>query len=160
MYKATREFIKERQKYAEFNLSTASVKRVGGGKPNDCFGNALAVVEKGKSEGKAYVALSGWLVQPYDKVNKWTGIIQHWWNGDDEGNQFDTTPFSDQKDEYVLDFSLYEFSRLNFDRIQSSLAMDILYHNGDFIKVVDLDKMDFRKIKELRTEILFKFIDM
>lgn len=157
MYKATRDFLAARQRHTEFKLQTPSVKRIGGGKANKCFENAMAVVERGKAEGVRYVALSGWLVQPYDKEKNCTAIIQHWWNGDSAGNQFDTSPLINDYEEYVLDFALYEFSRTNFERIKSNVAMSLLYQDGNYELLVNEARMEFRPLPELRTEYLFRY---
>lgn len=158
MYKATREFIKARQKFSEFKLTIpSSVKKIGGGEPNQCFNNATKVVEDGKGKGVKYVALSGWLVQPYNKEKNSTAIIQHWWNGDSFGNQFDTSPLINNDEEYVHDFALYEYGRINFDKIKSNLAMSLLYQNGKFEQLSNFETMEFLPISELRTELLFKY---
>lgn len=158
MYRATRDFIEARQKQTEFKLQTPSVKRIGGGEPNKCFENAMAVVKKGKQEGLNYIALSGWLVQPYDKVNNCTAIIQHWWNGDGEGSHFDTTPLINVNEEYVLDFALYEFSRTNFGRIKSNVAKSLLYQNGRFEILLNPATMEFMEASNLTTEVLFEYV--
>jgi hypothetical protein len=157
MYRATRDFIYARQKHTEFRLQTPTVKRIGGGEPNKCFQNAMAVVDGGRSEGIRYVALSGWLVQPFDKEKNCTSIIQHWWNGDSLGNQFDTSPLTNDNEEYVLDFALYEFSRTNFDKVQSNVAMSLLYQNGQFEVLLNHEKMEFKHLSELKTEFLFRY---
>jgi hypothetical protein len=157
MYRATRDFLTARQRQTEFKLITPQVKRIGGGEANKCFENAMAVVEKGKAEGVRYVALSGWLVQPYDKEKNCTAIIQHWWNGDSAGNQFDTSPLINDNEEYVLDFALYEFSRTNFERIKSNVAMSLLYQDGLFSLLKDEKEMLFVPLQELKTELLFKY---
>lgn len=157
MYRATRDFITARQRQTEFKLTMPQVKRIGGGKANKCFENAMAVVEKGKAEGVRYVALSGWLVQPYDKEKNCTAIIQHWWNGDSAGNQFDTSPLINDNEEYVLDFALYEFSRTNFERIKSNVAMSLLYQDGLFSLLKDEKELLFLPLQEIKTELLFKY---
>lgn len=158
MYKSTRDFIVARQKYTPFKLTLPThVKKIGGGEPNNCFNNATAVVEDGKSRGIKFVALSGWLVQPYDKKNKCTGIIQHWWNADSAGNHFDTTPMIDNGEEYVFDFAIYEYSRINFQKIKSNVTRSLLYINGEFEILVDTENMLFKKIPELRTELFFEY---
>ena len=157
MYKATRDFLAPRQRHTEFKLQTPTVKRIGGGEANKCFENALAVVERGKADGIRYVALSGWLVQPYDKEKNATAIIQHWWNGDSLGNQFDTSPLIKDNEEYVLDFELYEFGRKHFNQIKSNVAMSLLYQNGQFELLANHETMEFKQISELRTELLFRF---
>lgn len=157
MYRATREFIAARQKHSGFKLQTPIVKKIGGGEAGNCFQNSFAVVERGKAEGKKYVALSGWLVQQYDKENNCTAIIQHWWNGDDKGNQFDTSPLICDTDEYVLDLALYEYSRLNFEQVTSNVAMSLLYQNGKFEVLVNEETMEFLHLPELQTELLFQY---
>jgi hypothetical protein len=157
MYRATRDFIAARQKHTSYKLQTPQVKRIGGGEAGKCFENATAVVDAGKAKGEKYVALSGWLVQPYDKKKNLTAIIQHWWNGDSQGNQFDTSPLINDAEEYVLDFELYEFSRTNFSRIKSNVAMNLLYKNGKFELLIDTGAMLFLPIEELKTERLFKY---
>ena len=157
MYKATRDFLAARQSHTEFKLQTPNVKRIGGGELGKCFENAMAVVNRGKEEGIKYVALSGWLVQPYDKENNCTAIIQHWWNGDSSGNQFDTSPSVNYSEEYVLDFGLYDFIRANYERIKSNVAMSLLYQNGNYELLVDPEKMGFKPVSELRTEYLFRY---
>ena len=158
MYRATRDFMSARQKFTEFKLSIpTNVKRIGGGKANDCFGNSVAFVEEGKANGIKYVSLSGWLVQPYNKEKNSTSIIQHWWNGDSLGNHFDTSPLINDNEEYVLDFALYEYSRINFEKIKSNVAMSLLYQNGIFELLTNFETMEFQFIPELRTELLFKY---
>lgn len=157
MYKATRDFIIARQRHTEFLLTTPNVKRIGGGEALKCFENAINVVKKSKEEGVQHVALSGWLVQPYDKKNNCTAIIQHWWNGDPVGNQFDTTPFIRGDEEYVLDFALYEFGRKKINNIQSNVAYSLLYQDGRFSILKDEEKTIFLPVNELKTEILFKY---
>lgn len=157
MYKATRDFMIARQRHSEFKITTPHVKRIGGGETLKCFANAMDVVQKGKIEGVKYDALSGWLVQPYDKKNNCTAIIQHWWNGDPLGNQFDTTPNIRGNEEYVLDFELYEFGRKNIERIKSNVTMSLLYQDGSFSILKDEQNMVFEPIREIRTECLFKY---
>jgi len=157
MYRATRDFISARQKHSEFKLQTPTVKRIGGGESNKCFQNATTFVEKGKAEGIKYIALSGWLVQPYDEVRNCTAIIQHWWNGDSQGSQFDTTPLINDGAEYVLDFSIYEFSRVKFNEIKSNVATSLLYQNGNFELLADTESMLFLPLHELKTEAFFKY---
>jgi hypothetical protein len=157
MYKATRDFITARQRHSEFKLTKPQVKRIGGGEALKCFRNAMDVVQKGKLRGVQYAALSGWLVQPHDRKNNCTAIIQHWWNGDPLGNQFDTTPNIRDEEEYVLDFALYEFGRKNIERIKSNVAMSLLYQDGGFSILRDEENMIFLPIKELKTEALFKY---
>jgi len=159
MYRATREFIQARQKHTDFRLSIISnVRKVGGGKANKCFENSCAYTKASKLNGDKIVSLSGWLVQPYDKEKNCTAIIQHWWNGDVNGNHYDTSPLIGNDEEYVLDFALYEYSRINIEKIKSNVAMSLLYQDGEFSLLTDPDTMKFVETADLKTELLFNYL--
>ena len=119
-----------------------NVKRIGGGKPNKCFDNAYEQKVKAKNEGKDVMCISGWLVQPYNLKTRSVAIIQHWWNVDENQNHFDTTPIRSDE-EYILDFELYEFARINHDLISSNIGRSLLYQNGKFELLIDEEKMLF-----------------
>jgi len=156
MYKATRDFINARQKHTDFKLVIPSkVTQIPVGAPNKCFSNAWKFAEQESAKGNKMRCLSGWLVQPYDVKTNSTAIIQHWWNGDLMGNQFDTTPNIDKNEEYVLDFALYDFCHLNFEKITTNVAMSLLYQNSKYQLLVNEDEMEFVDIKELKTEYLY-----
>lgn len=156
MYKSTREFIRARQKHTTFKMVIPSrVTQVPVGEPNKCFSNAWKFAELETAKGNKMRCLSGWLVQPYDVKTNSTAIIQHWWNGDLKGNQFDTTPNIDENEEYVLDFGLYKFCLLNFEKITTNVAMSLLYQNGKYQLLVNEEEMEFIDIDELKTEYLY-----
>jgi hypothetical protein len=157
MFKATRDFITARQKFTKYKLiALNNVKLVGGGEANKCLENATDIVEAGKAKGIAYYAISGWIVQRFNKEQNHTGIIQHWWNRDSEGNYFDTTPAYSFEGEYVIDLALYEYSRLNLEKIRSNVGYSLLYKNGKFELLRDDKNMIFEDIPDLRTELLFE----
>lgn len=156
MYKATRAFINARQKYTDFNLVTPSkVTNIPIGQPNKCFTNAYKFAEEETAKGNKMRCLSGWLVQPYDPRSNSTAIIQHWWNGDLNGNHFDTTPNVNSSEQYILDFGLYEYCRLNFEKITSNVAMSLMYQDNKFHLLIDEERMNFLEINELKTEYFY-----
>jgi hypothetical protein len=156
MYRATREFILARQKHTSWKLTTPKVSQIGGGEPNRCFENAVKVMKASEASDNKQIVMTGWIVQPFDKVNKCTAIIQHWWNADLAGNQYDTTLLPD-KSEYVHDIGLAEYHGKNLDRIDGNLAMSLLYQDGRFERLVDFEAMVFQPLNELRTDLLFKY---
>ena len=159
MYKATRDFIKAREKYCPGNLVVPrKVEKLGTGEPFKCFENSRNFVAEKKTIGEKYVSLSGWVIKPYDKVNDSTEIIQHWWVGDGKGNHFDTSPYISDNEEYVLDFNIYNFAFENYEKIKSCVAMSLLYKGNKFYLLKNVDTMELEEIEELRTEFLFKYL--
>ena len=79
MYKATRQLIAARTKHAYFDVEPVRVQNIGGGRVNDCFNNAIDVLEA----DWGVKVVSGWLVGPYCKATNSTEIISHFWNGQD-----------------------------------------------------------------------------
>jgi hypothetical protein len=158
MYKASREFIKARQKYSKYKLMVLdNVKSIGGGELNKCFDNAHKQKVKAKKEGKDVMCISGWLVQPYNLKTRSVAIIQHWWNVDEDQNHFDSTP-TRSDEEYVLDFDLYEFARINHDLISSNIGRSLLYQNGKFELLIDEEKMLFLEMDLLLTQRFFRYL--
>ena len=134
------------------------VEKLSSGEPYKCFENSKAFVAEKKANGEDYISLSGWLVKPYDKISESTEIIQHWWAGDAKGKRYDTSPLISDAKEYVLDFNINNFAHLNYDKIKSCVAMSILYKNGKFYLLKNVETMELEEIKELKTELLFKYI--
>jgi len=159
MFKATRDFIKARHKFTQYTpYVRTDVKRIGGGEANKCFENSCAQRDKSIGTDTKVVCMSGWLVQPYNKLTNSTAILQHWWNVDGTGKHFDTSPLINDNEEYVLDFAIYEFGRIHFDNIKSNVTMSLLYQDGKFSVLKDSITMDFEPIAELRTELLFDYL--
>ena len=74
-------------------------------KPNHCFQNAVA---ENRRSGNRIVA--GWIVGDYHKHIDQSPIMFHFWNCDDDGNHYDTTPLANdlqQCFEYVRDDAVY-----------------------------------------------------
>ena len=105
------------------------------------------------------MCISGWLVQPYNLKTRSVAIIQHWWNVDENQNHFDTTPIRSDE-EYILDFELYEFARINHDLISSNIGRSLLYQNGKFELLIDEEKMLFLEIDLLLTQRFFRYIPL
>jgi len=61
MYKATRDFIKAREKFCPRNLVVPrKVEKLGTGEPFKCFENSRNFVAQKKAIGEKYDSLSGW----------------------------------------------------------------------------------------------------
>lgn len=156
MYKATRLFIAERQKFCRTELSVVKVVQVGGGKPNDCTNNALDATEAGDEVR----TITGWLVHPYNSLSDSTEIVQHWWNMRSDGTYFDTSPEIGDECEYVKDMDLIHYFAKNSDRIDNNVALSLILFNGIFIGV-DQDASSSSgirrlKISSLETEVLYR----
>ena len=156
MKKVTREFIKTRQKYTgDFLIKQIEyVRRVGGGEINKCYENAYQV----KSQmGNGCIMMSGWLVEPYNAKVNCTAIIQHWWNADKNENHFDSTPHIVDGSEYVQDFALYQYCIENDDKLKSHVCNSLMYQEGKFSLLYDVENMEFEKLDELTTEKLYAY---
>jgi len=77
-----------------------------GYEPKECYNNAdREFVERGRQP------VAGWVVTPIGEETGYTQIIRHYWNQDEEGCHYDTTPFgrNDHQDcDYVKDWDMYE----------------------------------------------------
>lgn len=159
MYKATREFINARKKHTDSPLRLPSiVKQLGTGLPNQCLTNSRTYANEQKALGNNVIMLSGWIIHPYDKVNESTEIVQHWWNGDSNGNNFDTTPYVTTELEYVIDFDINNYAYSNSSNIESHVGMSLLYKGGKFFLLKNPLTMELEEIKELKTHLFFKHI--
>jgi hypothetical protein len=159
MYKATRDFLKARGKHCQSSLVLPThVEQLRTGEPYKCFENSRAFVAEKKANGENYISLSGWLVGPYDAINESTEIIQHWWVGDATGKHYDTSPNIKNGEEYVLDFNITNFAFANYDKIESCVAKSLLYKKGKFYLLENVTTMELKEIKELKTELFFKYI--
>ncbi len=160
MYQATRDFIKARQTFSGMPIVRRSdVKNVGGGVAKRCFSNAYEVSQASKLSRKKIICISGWIVKKFDKLNNCTAIIHHWWNMDETGRHFDTTPLSKEIVDYVIDLEIYEYSRINFERINSNLVPSLMLQDGKYSALVDEQSMLFVDLTDLRVETLFSLQD-
>ena len=156
MYKATRDFIKARQADSGMPIVFRSdIKNVGGGLAKRCFTNAYDIAERSKLTNKKIICISGWIVKKFDKLNNCTAIIQHWWNMDDSGRHFDTTPLSKEVYDYIIDLEIYEYSRINYEHINSNLVPSLMLQDGKYSALVNEERMSFVDLKDLRIETLF-----
>lgn len=153
MYKVTRDLIKKRQKFSKYLIEKVIVKQIGGGKPNDCFGNACEMIDR----TRGIKITSGWIVGKYNKYKNSTEIVQHFWNVDKFGNHFDTTPLISSDVEYVVDSDINSFGQKNYDNVDSCVASSLLFEDGNYVAVdiKDNGNLIFRKIESLDTKNLF-----
>lgn len=156
MYKATKDFISDRERYAKSPIVfQPNVKNIGGGELKRCLNNAYDVAQSGKVFGKKIICVSGWIIGKFDKLNNCTAIIQHWWNMDDSGRHFDTTPLVEDKVDYVIDLEIHEYGQINFDHINSNLVPSLMLQNGKYSALIDEESMSFVDLNDLRIGTLF-----
>ena len=157
MYKATRELIKARSPYREgMPLRCIShIEQVSTGVLKRCYSNAHDAKAEAATRGDRVAMVSGWIVEPYDKVNNVVGIIAHWWNMDQNGRFFDTTPFTKEPGEYVQDTQIQKFCIENDTYLDTHLVCSLLYEDGQFSKLLDEERMLFEPLKDLGTARLF-----
>lgn len=155
MYKATREFIAARNKFANpYGIAhVPHVKRIGGGKQHECYQNAASFIEKHSTNNEIGM-WSGWLILPYDKETNSTLIFAHWWNIMKSGEQIDTTPVSDNA-EYVQDYSLLKFCAKNTQKLKTHLAHSLIYKDGIFFLIINPETNQCVPISELSNETLY-----
>jgi hypothetical protein len=155
MFKVTRELIKARQIHTKYMMKVVSVKQIGGGRRNDCFGNACDYKEKNKRNH----VVSGWLVNKYDPLSNSTEIIQHFWNFNEDGFLIDTTPINASEYEYVLDVDILIYGQMHYDHISSCVCSSLWFKDGKF-DTVDLVDGEIIKnsINELTDENLFNAV--
>ena len=133
MYKVTREFIKRRQPFTEFEVEVVHVKQIGGGALNKCFQNATDDLLR--QDGN--LPVSGWIVFRMDRNTESTAIVQHWWNADANGRFFDTTPDITSDVEYVIDVEICKYGQDHYERLANLIAVSLEYKNGVFYRVND-----------------------
>ena len=149
MKKVTRELIKLRQKYVANPKAIqhiSSVSKIGGGELNQCYQNAFKYKAPEAFGGSM---MSGWLVQPYDPVTNSTAIIQHWWNVDRNDNHIDTTPTLNIDSDYVQDLGIYVFCFTNDARLDTHLGKSMMFKDGRFSVLYDVDNMYFSPLQDL-----------
>jgi hypothetical protein len=158
MFKATREFINERQPHTEITLKVVDVKKIGGGNSNNCSDNAIDFSES----NDGYMTVTGWLIHPYNQLTNSTDIVQNWWNVDEQMNYVDTTPDPLKiACEYVLDFDLYKYAFDNYDQLESIVACSLVLSDGRYTAALadkeDITNVRYRKISILDNKTLYTF---
>lgn len=127
MYKATRQLISARNKYAHYLVEKVKVRNTGCGRKNDCLNNAANAIDMQKGTK----LVSGWLVGAYNDFSDSTTIISHFWNIKD-GLYFDTTPGISSAWEYVVDMDLAIYGQEKIDSLADLVCSSLLLRNGEF----------------------------
>ena len=154
MYKATRDFIRDRQPFAMFGVRQVSVRQLGGGEDGNGYMNAHRRIDRERN----IKIVSGWLVRPHDKALNRTEIVQHWWNVDATAKTyFDVSPGIGRDFEYVLDMDLAEYGIRHFESPADNICHSILLSEGRYTMVDRIFGELFHKpIQTLETAALFK----
>lgn len=155
MYRATREFIKARQVYAEDKLEVVKVQQTGTRETNRCFENAVSEAEENRP---AVQIVSGWVVDTFNKGMNGSAITQHYWNYNiHEDKYYDTTLEGKTQLEYVTDSDIQVFAQEIMDELDSCVAMSVFWgKNGEYYGV-HTDWMDRKQqLDNLSNEELFK----
>ena len=154
MYKATRDFINARQKFARFEVKAVSVQQIGGGAADSSYMNAHGRIDRERN----IRIVSGWLVKPYNRMLKKTEILQHWWNVDaNTRTYFDVSPDVGRDCEYVLDMDLAEFGIRNFDDPAGIVCYAVHLRDGKYTMVDRIfGELFYKSIETLETASLFK----
>jgi hypothetical protein len=154
MRKATRDLIKARQPYTQYVLEVVAVHQQRSCVANACFKNATAdsLLEQGNK------VVSGWMVGRFIDSTRSTEIIQHWWNIDIDGNYFDLTDGVSSDAEYVVDSGIAEYGQMMLDSLESLVAMSLLYQDGKFFGVREVDGvLTYKKLIDLSDGSIFGF---
>lgn len=166
MYRTTRDLIKGRFPFCEFEPRIVPVERLSRGGNRNCFLNAhqnedVDILGSGSTKNEL---ISGWVVYPMDVSDKTTEIIQHWWNYDPIAKKFfDTTTFDDSvaslQVEYVYDIDIRNDGMKRFTEIASNVGKDLLYSNSSWhVTEFDKDGADrITKIPDLSIEHILIF---
>lgn len=154
MYKATRDFINDRQKFAKFSVKLVTVKQTGGGEEGNAYMNAHSRIDRERN----IKIVAGWLVKPYNRMLKKTEILQHWWNIDANAKTyFDVSPGVGSDCEYVLDMDLVEYGISNFDDPAANVCHAIQSSDGKYTMVDRIfGELFYKPIDTLETAALFK----
>lgn len=154
MYKATREFIRDRQAFARFAVQQVGVKHVDAGDEGKAYLNAHRCIDRARN----IKLVSGWLVKPYNRMLRHTEILQHWWNIDANTRiYFDTSPGIGRDWEYVTDMDLAEYGIQTFEDVAANLCHSLISADGKYT-MVDLifGELFYKPIDDLATPLLFK----
>ena len=154
MYKATRDFIRDRQPFAKFAVKPVEVRQLGGGEESSRYMNAHRCIDRERNIKN----VSGWLVKPYDKELKRTEILQHWWNVDASAKTyFDVSPQLGRDWEYVLDMDIAEYGISHFADPADNVCHAIQMSDGKYTMVDRIfGELFYKPIETLETTALFK----
>jgi hypothetical protein len=74
---------------------------------------------------------------------------------DDSGRHFDTTPLGEDVHDYIIDLEIYDYSRINYEHINSNLVPSLMLQDGKYSALVNEERMSFVDLNDLRIETLF-----
>jgi hypothetical protein len=153
VYRSTRSFIADRQKFSKHELKSVQVRQRGAKNPKTCCDNAVEECQKTPNVR----LISGWTVTPVDPYENTVAIVQHWWNQANDSEYFDTTLEINQASEYVVDLDLLDFAAANEATIDNNVAISLLKIAGNYYGVDEDDSgiMHF-KIPSLDTAVLYR----
>jgi hypothetical protein len=156
MLNATRRLIFDRSKQTKRIVEAAIVSRFGDGRfdqdglmPHTSY--AIALREYNSNPMRIMVA--GWLVLPFNKLDRTTHILHHWWNIDMQTKkQFDHTFKQSIGDDYVIDHDLTWNILRRFNRyLTEAVCSSLLLSDGGYqaIDLSDNGNVAYRNLCDL-----------
>ena len=142
MLNATRRIIFDRRKQTKRKVEAAIVSRVGDGRfdqdglmPHTSYEIAFKHYESNPMT----LIVAGWLVLPFNKLDRNTHILHHWWNIDMQTKkQFDHTFKQSVGDDYVIDHDLTWNILRRFNRYLTKPVCSSLLLSDNAYKAIDL----------------------
>ena len=153
MYKATKDLIRERNKYTNYPLEVVNVSRL----PSMPLGRCMRNSHEYSESNSDFLLVTGWLVYPFNTEKGTTEIVQHWWNLSTKTHKhIDVTIGNFDSCEYVLDMGLYEYASANYEVLESTVGKSLLYKNGKYHAVAEVaGNLEYSNIDSLETKNLF-----
>ena len=156
MLNATRQIIFDRRKHTNRTVEAAVITRVGDGSydqdglmPHTSY--ELALLEY--KANPMSLMVSGWLVLPFNKLDRTTHILHHWWNIDIQTKKhFDHTFKQWVGDDYVVDHDITWNILRRFNYYLSEPVCSSLKLSDSSYQAIDLsDEGDviYRDLNEL-----------
>jgi hypothetical protein len=156
VYKSTRSFIADRQKFSKHELKTVQVQQRGKKNPKKCCDNAIDECQKAPNVR----LISGWTITPVDPYENTVAIVQHWWNQGYDSVYFDSTLEMNKASDYVVDLDLLDFAASNESIIDNNVAISLLKIAGNYYGVDEDESGVIRfKIPSLETSVLYRQIE-
>jgi hypothetical protein len=152
MSKALDNFINNRKKFSRFPIERVAVKQIGGGFANQCVKNSFDNLDL--SIGVKII--SGWIIM--NSINDDCDIIPHFWNSDDNGNHFDTTPLSNDILKYIIDTEIGIFGQENLEKLRTLNCHSFAQRGNKYIVFEMIGgKGTEHKIADLSNSNIFQF---
>ena len=156
MLKAARQLIYERRKQTNRRVETAFMMRAGDGR-YDKDGlmphTSYEIATKEYQNNPTHIIVAGWLVLPFNSLDRTTHILHHWWNMDlSNEKQFDLTFMHGIGDDYVLDQNLTWNILRRFNYYFTKPVCSSLLQSDRGYRAFDLSdggEITYRDIKEL-----------